>query len=219
MRRCQKTTGRSYSSTEPAGTEKESRPEQWLDPFAAFHRPMVFSAICTGRRRRGLNRFAVPAPILSGALSREHGLYALLLPRFQIERMPLDVLDDVLLQDLAFEAPQRAVQSFALVEVYFSQRSPHFYKNARRFRVAVCAGGFQNQQCPKLHRPEKSSLSRESNASVLLYVFLNGKARSFAGGTRPDGCETHLGKIEARNIAHGLHCLIVGCHGVPVFAF
>jgi len=36
--------------------------------------------------------------------------------------MPLDVLNDVLLEDLAFEALERALQALAFVNLNFSQR-------------------------------------------------------------------------------------------------
>lgn len=66
-------------------------------------------------------RFAVPGPLLAIAFSRQCRFYTLPLARFQIEGVPLDVLDDVLLQDFAFEALQRAFQAFAFVNLNLSQ--------------------------------------------------------------------------------------------------
>ena len=68
-----------------------------------------------------LVRFAVPASLLAIAFSRQCRFYTLLLARFQIEGVPLDVPDDVLLQDFAFEALQRALQAFAFVNLNLSQ--------------------------------------------------------------------------------------------------
>ena len=80
------------------------------------------------QRRLGpvLNRSSVPAPLFAGPLSREYRFYPLLLARLHVEGVLFDVLDDVLLQDLAFEALQCALQTFPVVNLYFSQRSSPF---------------------------------------------------------------------------------------------
>ena len=59
--------------------------------------------------------------LLAVALSRERFLGAFLLTRFQIEGMPLDLFDDVLLEDLALEALERAFQAFAIVNLNVCQ--------------------------------------------------------------------------------------------------
>jgi hypothetical protein len=76
--------------------------------------------------RPGLNRFSVPVALFAGALSREYRFYSLLLARLQVEGVPFDVFNDVLLQDLAFEALQCVLQTFPVVNLYFSQRSSSF---------------------------------------------------------------------------------------------
>jgi len=64
---------------------------------------------------------------LAEALSSQRCLSALLLARLQVEGVPLNVLDDVLLKDFSLEALERAFQALAFVHVNFSQRdSPRF---------------------------------------------------------------------------------------------
>ena len=54
-------------------------------------------------------------------------LHTLPLTRLQIERMPLDFFDDVLLEHLALEAFERTLQALAIMNLNFSQRnSPQF---------------------------------------------------------------------------------------------
>ena len=48
---------------------------------------------------------AVARALLAVALARQHRFDSLLLTWFQIERMPLNVLNDFLLKNLALEAP------------------------------------------------------------------------------------------------------------------
>jgi hypothetical protein len=76
----------------------------------------------TDRTRSGpvLIRFALPVPLLAIAFSRKCRFYALLLARLQIESVPLNVFDDVLLQNFAFEASQRAFQAFAFMNLNLS---------------------------------------------------------------------------------------------------
>src|SRR6516164_2987715 len=49
---------------------------------------------------------------------------ALLVARLQIERVALDFFDDVLLQNLALEAPERVLKGFTVVNVDLGQISP-----------------------------------------------------------------------------------------------
>jgi hypothetical protein len=99
--------------------EEKPRTDRFAEPR--------FSNDVQQRLRPGLSRFGVPAPILAGALPCERRFYTLLLSRFQVECVPFDLLDDVLLQDLAFKAPQCTVQTFAFVELYLSQKESPFY--------------------------------------------------------------------------------------------
>jgi len=55
------------------------------------------------------------------AFARQRFFGALLLTRFQVERMPLDFLDDVRSLHLALETPERALQGFSILDVYFGQ--------------------------------------------------------------------------------------------------
>ena len=77
-----------------------------------------------GRLPHGLNCFGLNATRLGCAiagalfafpLARQRCLDSLLLTRLQIERVALDVFNDVFLQDFALEAPQRAVHGFAIL--------------------------------------------------------------------------------------------------------
>src|ERR1035437_6065807 len=64
---------------------------------------------------------SVSCTLFTVALARESFLGALLLTRFQVEGMPLDFLNDVLLLDLALETAQRAFQGFSVLDVDFCQ--------------------------------------------------------------------------------------------------
>ena len=59
--------------------------------------------------------------LLPGAFASQCRLNSLLLAWLQIESVPLDVLDDFLLQDFALEAAQRVLQRFAILDLNFSQ--------------------------------------------------------------------------------------------------
>jgi hypothetical protein len=65
--------------------------------------------------------FGVPGALFTVALARESFLSALFLTGLQVERMPLDFLDDVLLLDLALETAQCAFQGFSVLDVDFCQ--------------------------------------------------------------------------------------------------
>jgi hypothetical protein len=63
----------------------------------------------------------IPGTLFAVALTRQSFLGTLLLTRFQVEGMPLDFLNDVLLLDLALETAQRAFQGFSILDVDFCQ--------------------------------------------------------------------------------------------------
>jgi len=69
--------------------------------------------------RNGL--LGIASPLFTVAFARQRFLGALLLTRFQVERMPLDFLDDVFSLHLALKTPERALQGFSILDVYFSQ--------------------------------------------------------------------------------------------------
>ena len=62
-----------------------------------------------------------PVLLLATPLARQRLLRATLVSRFQIERVLLDVLDDVFLLHFALEAAQCAFDRFALLHLDFSQ--------------------------------------------------------------------------------------------------
>jgi hypothetical protein len=112
MRRCQ-ITRRCYYSTETVCHNRK------LEVRAPVH------ASTMKRERRAylgpVVRLAVPGPLLAIAFSRQCRFYTLLLARFQIEGVPLDVFNNVFLEHFAFEALQRAFQAFAFVNLNLSQ--------------------------------------------------------------------------------------------------
>jgi len=57
----------------------------------------------------------VATALFTVALPGKRRFHALLLARLQIERVTLDVLNNVFLQDFAFEALQCAFQAFAVM--------------------------------------------------------------------------------------------------------
>jgi len=80
----------------------------------------------------------VPSALLAVAFPCQRLLDALLLARLQIECVPLDFLNDVLLQDFALEAFERTLQAFAIVNLNFSQWNlPPAPKGERRFKVTA----------------------------------------------------------------------------------
>jgi hypothetical protein len=65
--------------------------------------------------------FGLAGPLLAVSLARQRFLGTLLLTRFQVERVPLDLLDNVLLLDLALEPAQCTLQGFTILDVDFCQ--------------------------------------------------------------------------------------------------
>src|SRR5689334_1168366 len=72
-------------------------------------------------------RCAVAVALLAVALACQDGFETLLLAGLQIESMPLNFLDDVLLQDLTLESPECIFQRFTVLNVNFSQRTTSCY--------------------------------------------------------------------------------------------
>src|ERR1700693_4696565 len=71
-------------------------------------------------------RLAVARALLTVALTCQDRFDSLLLTWFQIESVPLNFLNNFLLQNLALEAPQRVLQSFTILNVDLGQRSPPY---------------------------------------------------------------------------------------------
>lgn len=68
--------------------------------------------------------FDIAGPFLAIALAGERFLRAPPFSGLQIERVPLDFLDDIFLLHFAFEAPQRAFERFAILQMNFCQIKP-----------------------------------------------------------------------------------------------
>ena len=62
------------------------------------------------------------ADLFTGSLARQSLLGSTLVSRFQIERMLLDILDDVFLLDLPFKAAQRIFKRLAFLYTNFCQK-------------------------------------------------------------------------------------------------
>jgi len=77
---------------------------------------------------------AISAALFAIAFSCKSFLRALLLTGFQIESVPFDLLDDVLLKDFALKALERALQAFPVVNLNFSQ-----WNSPRNVEVDVSA--------------------------------------------------------------------------------
>src|SRR5215471_17898267 len=69
--------------------------------------------------RRGL--LDIARPLLAVALAGEGFLGTAFFPGFQVEGMTLDLFDNVFLLHLALKSTKRALQSFAVLDDYFSQ--------------------------------------------------------------------------------------------------
>jgi hypothetical protein len=69
---------------------------------------------------------AVARALLAVALACQDRFDSLLLTWFQIESVPLNFLNDFLLQNLALESPQRVLQSFTILNVDLGQLSPPY---------------------------------------------------------------------------------------------
>ena len=65
--------------------------------------------------------FGFAGALFPVALTRQGFLSALLFTWFQVEGMPLDFLNDVLLLDFAFETPQSAFQGLSVLDMDFCQ--------------------------------------------------------------------------------------------------
>ena len=63
----------------------------------------------------------IASTLLTVAFARQRFLGALLFTRFQVKRVPFYFLDDIFGLHLALETPQRALQAFSILDVYFSQ--------------------------------------------------------------------------------------------------
>jgi hypothetical protein len=83
-------------------------------------------------------RCAVAEALLAIALSCQRRLDALFLAGLQIECVPLDLFNNVLLEDLALKTAQRAVQAFAFVELNFGCSRSTSNLRDRAFRVTAC---------------------------------------------------------------------------------
>ena len=80
------------------------------------------SATCGDRA--GVSLLRLPASLLTIALTGQRLLDAEFLAWLQVEGVPLDLTDDVLLNDLPLEAAERVLNSLAFLEPYVSQTAP-----------------------------------------------------------------------------------------------
>lgn len=85
------------------GTEVKNKLGRFLAGAALFHLILLF------------------ASLLAAPLASERLFNALLFAWLQVKGVSLDLLDDVFLLHLAFEAPQRVFEGFTLLNANFSQ--------------------------------------------------------------------------------------------------
>src|SRR5574340_398615 len=96
--------------------------------------PMVGAGGARDAPLTGLLDF--PACLLPVSLSGKRLLDPLLFSRLQVEGMAFDFFDDVFLLHLPFEAAKGIFQSFALLELHFSQ-STHTSQLDHKFSHAL----------------------------------------------------------------------------------
>ena len=75
--------------------------------------------------------FRAPAYFLSTALSRQSLFHSFLFAWLQVERVLLNLLDDVLSLDLSLEAPESIFDRFALIQSDFG----HVIHTPNRFKI------------------------------------------------------------------------------------
>jgi hypothetical protein len=86
---------------------------------------MILRAL-VAKRLSTLIRRALARALLAVTFASERRLDAFPLPRLQIKGMPLGFPDDVFLQNLALEPPERALDGFSVSEMYFGQKKCSF---------------------------------------------------------------------------------------------
>jgi hypothetical protein len=85
-----------------------------------------WEAPCPTQRLSNFVLGDVAIAFLAVALASQRGFDSLLLTRLQIESVSLYFLNDVLLHNFALEAAERVLESFTILNVDLSQRSPPF---------------------------------------------------------------------------------------------
>src|SRR5262245_65422592 len=78
-----------------------------------------------GRHLVGVGLFRLAPELLTVTLPRERLLGSSLVPRFQIEGMLLDILDNVLLLDLPLETAECAINRFGFMDYHFNTVHTH----------------------------------------------------------------------------------------------
>ena len=109
------------------------------DKFGSKHRKYA------GRPRIGpelasLSRWfwrAVTSALLAVALACQRRFNPFFLARLQIESVPLDFFDNVLLKDLTLEAPERVLNCFTVLNVDLSQTITSFMANDETSMLTV----------------------------------------------------------------------------------
>src|ERR1019366_2931909 len=77
-----------------------------------------------GERSRSLLLLRLSARLLAVAFTGQGLFDPEFLARLQVEGVPFDLSDDVLLQNLSLEAAERVLHRLAILELYLSQRPP-----------------------------------------------------------------------------------------------
>jgi hypothetical protein len=100
------------------------------------------------------------------------------LARLQIESVPLDFLDNVLLKDLTLEAPERVLNCFTVLNVDLGQRITSFMANDETSMLTV-------SRCPRtaaeFRFPKDRVRGVSSDASINALETIRGKRQVTSG--------------------------------------
>ena len=127
-------------------------------PFAP---PLLNHAAYYNRAQSGRSAlFDFPATFLPVPFACQRLLDPQFLARLQIERMALDLFDDVFLLYFTFEAPEGVFQGFTVLESHFSQNLLHLQPDHR------------------LHSGRRAVLNFRLSAKVLISYGLDSKSQA-----------------------------------------
>src|SRR5271155_4739439 len=146
----------------------------------------------------------VSGTLFAVALARQGFLGALLLTRFQVEGMPLDFLDDVLLLDLAFETAQSAFQAFSILDVDFCQTRLTYL-----FYSRIRCGSRNNWACGLHASLEDSTPTNRDIVARMAGIFQNNLLQDKVAFVTGGG--SGIGQRMAERFAeHGAKVVLVG---------
>jgi hypothetical protein len=111
---------------------------------------------------------AVTSALLAVALACQRRFNSFFLARLQIESVPLDFLDNVLLKDLTLEAPERVLNCFTVLNVDLGQRITSFMANDETFMLTVSRCPQAAAELRSKDGPDYIDVTVEGNGSDLV---------------------------------------------------